>query len=112
MSDLNMGGERAEGWERNCFPITMKAGRRNANGKIGRGRIFSAFAGSPLARPPWQAKLPSHPHPPVPLTPEIQQWLALAAVAATILAFAWRSARARRRKPGCGGSCGCPKSRG
>jgi len=36
-----------------------------------------------------------------------QTFAAIAVVAGTIAAFVWR-ALAKRRRPGCGGGCGCP----
>jgi hypothetical protein len=42
------------------------------------------------------------------MTPEIQQWLAAAVVAAAALGFLARFLRKRRKSAaGCGGSCGC-----
>lgn len=38
-----------------------------------------------------------------------QSIAALAVVLVTITLFIIRSARQRRKKPGCGGSCGCGK---
>jgi hypothetical protein len=36
-----------------------------------------------------------------------QTFAAITVVAGTIAAFLWR-ALAKRRRPGCGGACGCP----
>jgi FeoB-associated Cys-rich membrane protein len=43
----------------------------------------------------------------IPMTPEIQTFLALLVVA---IAVAWlvRRTLAKRKNPGCGGDCGCP----
>ena len=42
------------------------------------------------------------------MTPEIQSVAALGIVALTLLAFAVRAWRQRRRPAGCGGGCACP----
>jgi hypothetical protein len=42
------------------------------------------------------------------MTPEVQTFIALAIVMAAVAFFVARWLRARK-KPGCGGSCGCSK---
>jgi hypothetical protein len=42
------------------------------------------------------------------MTPEFQSVAALGIVALTLLAFAVRAWRQRRRPAGCGGGCACP----